>query len=81
VELMLGSRVPAMVYAFTDGIVDQMGGPKGRKLLPKGLREWLLSLWNQPVAKQAESLTALFETWRGERHQIDDVTVVGVWVG
>jgi len=81
VELMLGSRAPAMVYAFTDGIVDQMGGPKGRKLLPKGLREWLLSLWNQPVAKQAESLTALFETWRGEHHQIDDVTIVGVRVG
>jgi len=81
VELMLGSRAPVMVYAFTDGIVDQMGGPKGRKLLPKGLREWLLSLWNQPVAKQAESLTALFETWRGERPQIDDVTVVGVRVG
>jgi tetratricopeptide (TPR) repeat protein len=78
VELMLGSRAPAMVYAFTDGIVDQMGGPKGRKLLPKGLREWFLSLWNQPVAKQAESLTALFETWRGERPQIDDVTIVGV---
>jgi tetratricopeptide (TPR) repeat protein/serine phosphatase RsbU (regulator of sigma subunit) len=78
VELMLGSRAPAMVYAFTDGIVDQMGGPKGRKLLPKGLREWLLSLWNQPVAEQAESLTALFETWRGDRPQIDDVTVVGV---
>jgi tetratricopeptide (TPR) repeat protein len=78
VELMLGSRAPAMVYAFTDGIIDQMGGPKGRKLLPKGLREWLLSLWNQPVAKQAESLTALFEMWRGEHHQIDDVTIVGV---
>jgi tetratricopeptide (TPR) repeat protein/serine phosphatase RsbU (regulator of sigma subunit) len=81
VELMLGSRAPAMVYAFTDGIVDQMGGPKGRKLLPKGLREWLLSLWSQPVTEQAESLTALFETWRGERPQIDDVTVVGVRVG
>jgi len=81
VELMLGSRAPAMVYAFTDGIVDQMGGPKGRKLLPKGMREWLLSLWNQPVAEQAESLKALFETWRGEHHQIDDVTVVGVRIG
>jgi tetratricopeptide (TPR) repeat protein/serine phosphatase RsbU (regulator of sigma subunit) len=78
VELMLGSRAPAMVYAFTDGIVDQMGGPKGRKLLPKGLREWLLSLWSQPMAEQAERLTALFETWRGEHHQIDDVTIVGV---
>jgi serine phosphatase RsbU (regulator of sigma subunit) len=81
VELMLGSRAPAMVYAFTDGIVDQMGGPKGRKLLPKGMREWLLGLWNQPVAEQAESLKALFETWRGEHHQIDDVTIVGVRVG
>jgi tetratricopeptide (TPR) repeat protein len=81
VELMLGSRAPAMVYAFTDGIVDQMGGPKGRKLLPKGMREWLSGLWSQPVAEQAERLTALFETWRGERHQIDDVTIVGVRVG
>jgi tetratricopeptide (TPR) repeat protein/serine phosphatase RsbU (regulator of sigma subunit) len=81
VELMLGSRAPAMVYAFTDGIVDQMGGPKGRKLLPKGMREWLSGLWNQPVAKQAESLTALFETWRGDHHQMDDVTIVGVRVG
>jgi tetratricopeptide (TPR) repeat protein len=78
VELMLGSRAPAMVYAFTDGIVDQMGGPKGRKLLPKGLREWLLSLWNQPVAEQAERLRALFETWRGDHPQMDDVTIVGV---
>jgi tetratricopeptide (TPR) repeat protein len=78
VELMLGSWVPAMVYAFTDGIVDQMGGPKGRKLLPKGLREWLLSLWNQPVTEQAERLTALFETWRRDRPQMDDVTIVGV---
>jgi tetratricopeptide (TPR) repeat protein len=78
VELMLGSRAPAMVYAFTDGIVDQMGGPKGRKLLPKGLQGWLSGLWNQPVAEQAESLTALFEAWRGERHQMDDVTMVGV---
>jgi serine phosphatase RsbU (regulator of sigma subunit) len=81
VELMLGSRAPAMVYAFTDGIVDQMGGPKGRKLLPKGMREWLSSLWSQPVAEQVESLTALFETWRGDRPQIDDVTIVGVRVG
>jgi tetratricopeptide (TPR) repeat protein/serine phosphatase RsbU (regulator of sigma subunit) len=81
VELMLGSRKPAMVYAFTDGMVDQMGGPKGRKLLPKGLREWLLSLWSQPVAEQAERLKALFEAWRGERPQIDDVTIVGVRVG
>jgi tetratricopeptide (TPR) repeat protein/serine phosphatase RsbU (regulator of sigma subunit) len=78
VELMLGSRVPAMVYAFTDGIVDQMGGPKGRKLLPKGMREWLSVLWSQPVAEQAESLKALFETWRGDHHQMDDVTMVGV---
>jgi len=81
VELMLGSRAPAMVYAFTDGIVDQMGGPKGRKLLPKGMREWLSGLWSQPVAEQAESLKALFEAWRGDHHQMDDVTIVGVWVG
>ncbi len=81
VELSLGSQVPAMVYAFTDGIVDQMGGPKGRKLLPKGMREWLSSLRDEPVRVQAEKLSALFEAWRGERRQMDDVTMVGVRVG
>ncbi len=81
VELSLGSQAPAMVYAFTDGIVDQMGGPKGRKLLPKGMREWLLSLRDEPVRVQAEKLLALFEAWRGEHRQMDDVTMVGVRVG
>lgn len=36
VELSLGSQAPAMVYAFTDGIVDQMGGPQGAQAFAKG---------------------------------------------
>ncbi len=80
VEVDLGSRLPVMVYGFTDGIVDQMGGPQGRKLLPKGLRQTLLEWYELPVKEQAERLGAFLREWRGEIGQMDDMTLVGIRV-
>jgi len=78
VEVDLGSRLPAMVYGFTDGIIDQMGGPKGRKLFPKGLKEVLLDITDLPCSEQAQRLRTFFAEWKGERQQMDDVTLVGI---
>jgi serine phosphatase RsbU (regulator of sigma subunit) len=78
VEIDLRSRLPVMVYGFTDGIVDQMGGPKGRKLLPKGLKEILLGLATLSCPEQAQKLRTFFAEWKSERHQLDDVTLIGV---
>jgi len=79
-EVDIGPEVqrPFMVYGFTDGIVDQMGGPVGRKLMTKGLREFLTRLWPMPCADQLKALRQFFEIWRGERAQMDDVTIVGI---
>jgi len=81
VAVDVASRRPVMVYGFTDGIVDQMGGPKGRKLMAKGLKELLLGIADLPCEVQRERIAAFFAEWRGERRQMDDVTVVGVRVG
>ncbi len=81
VAVDLASRRPVMVYGFTDGIVDQMGGPKGRKLMTKGLRELLLGVADLPCAVQRERIEAFFAEWKGEMRQMDDVTLVGVRVG
>ncbi len=81
VAVDVASRRPVMVYGFTDGIVDQMGGPKGRKLMAKGLKEFLLGIANLPCEVQRERIEAFFAEWKGERRQMDDVTVVGVRVG
>lgn len=78
VHIDLQGQVPAMLYMFTDGLVDQMGGPKGRKLMAKGLREVLSGLYLRPVEAQAVALEKFFIEWRGNMHQMDDVTCFGL---
>ena len=78
VHIDLREQVPAMLYMFTDGLVDQMGGPKGRKLMAKGLREVLSGLYLKPVEAQAVALEKFFMEWRGNMHQMDDVTCFGL---
>jgi serine phosphatase RsbU (regulator of sigma subunit) len=80
-EIDLSSRLPAMLYAFTDGFIDQVGGPKGRKLMTKGLREILLEISHKPCPEQEEHLQRFFTAWKGEWPQLDDVTLIGVRLG
>ncbi len=80
-QIDLSSRLPAMLYAFTDGFIDQIGGPKGRKLMSKGLREILLEISHKPCPEQEEHLQRFFTAWKGEWPQLDDVTLIGVRLG
>jgi tetratricopeptide (TPR) repeat protein/serine phosphatase RsbU (regulator of sigma subunit) len=80
-EIDLSSRLPAMLYAFTDGFIDQVGGPKGRKLMSKGLREILLEISHKPCPEQEEHIQRFFTAWKGEWPQLDDVTLIGVRLG
>jgi len=80
-QIDLSSRLPAMLYAFTDGFIDQIGGPKGRKLMSKGLREILLEISHKPCPEQEDHLQKFFTAWKGEWPQLDDVTLIGVRLG
>jgi len=68
------------VYIFSDGYIDQFGGPKGKKLKAKPFREFLLSIEGKPMESQKKLLSEKFETWKGDLEQIDDVCVIGVKV-
>lgn len=68
------------VYIFSDGYVDQFGGPKGKKFKYKQFRELLLSIHTKPMAKQKKILVDRFVEWKGEMEQIDDVCLVGVQI-
>jgi len=65
-------------YIFSDGYADQFGGPKQRKFMSMQLRETLVSIAGLPMMKQGERLNEIFEDWRGDSPQIDDVTMIGV---
>ncbi|NQX97239.1 MAG: SpoIIE family protein phosphatase [Flavobacteriales bacterium] len=66
------------IYIFTDGYVDQFGGPKGKKFKTRAFRELLLSIQGKSMDEQQTIIDDAFETWRGDLEQIDDVCVLGV---
>jgi serine phosphatase RsbU (regulator of sigma subunit) len=65
-------------YIFSDGYVDQFGGPKQKKFMSNQFKETLVTLDVVPMLKQAERLNEIFEEWRGDTPQIDDVTLIGI---
>jgi len=65
-------------YIFSDGYADQFGGPKQKKFMSNQLRETLVTMAGMPMLKQGEKLNEIFEGWRGDSPQIDDVTLIGV---
>jgi serine phosphatase RsbU (regulator of sigma subunit) len=65
-------------YIFSDGFVDQFGGPKQKKFMSNQFKETLVALDVVPMIKQAERLNEIFEEWRGDNPQVDDVTLMGV---
>jgi serine phosphatase RsbU (regulator of sigma subunit) len=68
-------------YLFSDGMADQFGGPQGRKFTYKRLRELMLSNNNgHTMGQYKDTVAEVFDQWRGEREQIDDVLVIGVRV-
>jgi len=65
-------------YVFSDGYCDQFGGPKQKKFMSNKLKETLIEIAAQPMLKQGEKLDQIFEEWRGDSPQVDDVTLIGV---
>ncbi|MFO7863258.1 MAG: tetratricopeptide repeat protein [Salinivirgaceae bacterium] len=69
---------PTYCYMFSDGFVDQFGGPKGRKYMAKKFRALLLEIHQRPMEEQREILSLTIEAWMGETYaQIDDMLVMG----
>jgi serine phosphatase RsbU (regulator of sigma subunit) len=65
-------------YIFSDGYCDQFGGPKEKKFMSMQLKESLVAMAGKPMLYQGERLNEIFEEWRGDNSQVDDVTMIGV---
>ena len=65
------------IYLHSDGIVDQFGGPEGKKFKSSRLKDNLLALADIPIREQKAILENLFETWKGNEEQTDDVLIIG----
>ena len=67
-----------IIYLFTDGYVDQIGGPKRKTFRSKRFKKLLLDIHLKPMDKQKASLEKAFEDWRNGLEQIDDILVMGI---
>lgn len=65
-------------YIFSDGYSDQFGGPRQKKFMSMQLKETLVGLTGKPMLEQGERLNEIFENWKGESPQVDDVILIGV---
>ncbi|MDX2415601.1 MAG: tetratricopeptide repeat protein [Bacteroidales bacterium] len=66
------------LYMFSDGFIDQKGGPEGKKFLSKNFKNLLLDVHTKGMSDQKEILDKTLADWMGEHSQIDDILVVGV---
>ncbi len=67
-------------YLFTDGFADQFGGPKGKKFKSSRFRDVLTQIATQQIHNQKRELELVFDSWRGQFEQVDDICVVGIRV-
>lgn len=66
------------IYLFSDGFVDQKGGPGSRKFLSKNFKKLLLEIQHLSMDQQKSHLEERFESWRNGFEQMDDVLVMGI---
>ncbi len=67
-----------IIYLSSDGYVDQFGGESDRKFKPKRLKDILLSIQDKSMSEQKDTLVEEFQNWKGDKEQIDDVTILGI---
>jgi serine phosphatase RsbU (regulator of sigma subunit) len=66
-----------ILYIFSDGYVDQFGGPGNKKFMYRRFRYLLLTMHKFPLADQKSILDENIKTWMGNNNQVDDIMVIG----
>lgn len=66
------------VFLYTDGILDQIGGPDAKKFKSRRFKELLQNTHQKPVSKQESFVRETVQNWQGEQFQIDDMMMLGI---
>jgi len=65
----------SLVFITTDGLIDQVGGPRAIAFGKRRVRELLLGLRERPSAEVNRALLDALRVWQGEHHRRDDLTL------
>ena len=67
-------------YMFSDGYIDQFGGIDRKKFKSMNFKKLLLSVQEEGMDIQRQTLEQTYDQWRGDYEQIDDIIILGVKV-
>ncbi|MBK6985601.1 MAG: SpoIIE family protein phosphatase [Bacteroidetes bacterium] len=68
----------AKLYFFSDGLKHQFDADNQKKFSRKRLLNLLTYSANFPMEEQQELLEFVFEDWKGDTKQTDDVSLIGI---
>ena len=63
---------------FSDGFLDQFGGPRKKKFMSKNFKKLILELQSISLKDQGAAMEKVLTGWMGEISQIDDILVMGL---
>lgn len=66
------------IYIFSDGFADQFGGEKSKKFKTSSMKLLLISIQSKTMKEQKFELDQVFENWKGNIEQVDDVCIIGI---
>ena len=64
----------SLVFVTTDGLIDQIGGPKAIAFGKRRIRELLLAQRERPTADINRALLDALQAWQGPHHRRDDLS-------
>ena len=64
----------SLVFVSTDGLIDQIGGPRAIALGKRRVHELLLDHRNGTAAQVNQAVLDALKAWQGEHHRRDDLT-------
>jgi serine phosphatase RsbU (regulator of sigma subunit) len=63
---------------FSDGYADQFGGEKKKKFKRSQFKELIISIANAPADQKKYIIEKVFEEWKNDLEQVDDVCIIGI---
>jgi serine phosphatase RsbU (regulator of sigma subunit) len=67
-----------ILYLFSDGYFDQIGGIYGKKFLRSQFDKLLLYNSYKPMQEQKKALEKQFHEWKRNYKQVDDIMILGI---
>lgn len=69
-----------LIYSYSDGYIDQFGGPRNKKFGTKRFKQLLLNNCMLSMDDQHQQIIETLERWKDGRENLDDILVMGVCV-